>query len=113
MSAVHPRVDVVRNARASPLWQVVNEHFPKVVDYVRRHDQHVPAFVEAELEAFLACGQIDRGFTHLRCTNCDARQLVPFSCKSRALCPTCCGRRMNQTALHLVDTVFPHVPTRQ
>ena len=108
-----PVAYVSRNARGSPLWQVVHEYLPKLVDYVGRRDQHVPAFVEAELEAFLACGQLENGFTHIRCKTCDARELVPFTCKSRALCPTCCGRRMNQTAKHLVDEVFPHVPTRQ
>jgi hypothetical protein len=112
MSA-RPLVHVVHDARDSPLWQIVNEFFPKLVDYVRRHDQHVPAFVERELEAFLACGLIERGFTHIRCATCDARQLVPFTCKSRALCPTCCGRRMSQTALHLVESVIPRVPVRQ
>jgi len=80
---------VAHDATDSPLWQIVNEYFPKLVDYVDRHDQHVPAFVERELEAFLACGQIERGFTHIRCATCDARQLVPFTCKSRALCPLC------------------------
>jgi hypothetical protein len=113
MRAGRPRVHVAHNARASPLWQIVNEYFPKLVDYVHHHDQHVPAFVERELEAFLACGQIDRGFTHIRCAMCDARQLVPFTCKSRALCPTCCGRRMNQMALQLVESVIPRVPVRQ
>jgi hypothetical protein len=113
MRTGRPRVHVVHDARDSRLWQVVNEYFPKLVDYVHRHDQHIPAFVERELEAFLACGQIERGFTHIRCTTCDARQLVPFTCKSRALCPTCCGRRMNQTALHLVESVIPRVPVRQ
>ena len=108
-----PVIHIVRNARDSPLWQVINDTFPKLVDYVRHHDQHVPSFVERELEAFLACGQIDRGFTHIRCASCDARQLVPFTCKSRSLCPSCCGRRMNQTSLHLVESVIPHVPVRQ
>lgn len=112
MSPGRPKVHVVRDATASPLWQVVHEFFPKLVDYVGRHDQYVPAFVERELEAFLACGRIDHGFSHIRCRSCDARQLVPLTCKSRALCPVCCGRRMNQTALHLVESVIPHVPVR-
>jgi len=113
MSGGRPKVHVVRDATASPLWQVVHEYFPKLVSYVGEHDQYVPAFVERELEAFLACGRIEMGFSHIRCQSCDARQLVPLTCKSRALCPSCCGRRMNQTALHLVESVIPHVPVRQ
>ena len=38
---------------------------------------------------------------------------MPYSCKSRAICPSCCGRRMADTAAHLVDRVFPEVPVRQ
>lgn len=40
-------------------------------------------------------------------------RLVPFSCKGRAVCPSCGGRRMAERAAHLVDHVFPEVPVRQ
>jgi hypothetical protein len=40
-------------------------------------------------------------------------RLVPFSCKGRAVCPSCGGRRMAERAAHLVDHVFPAVPVRQ
>jgi hypothetical protein len=41
-------------------------------------------------------------------------RLVPFSCKRRGFCPSCCGRRMAERAAHLVDHVFPpDVPVRQ
>ncbi|MFQ5764582.1 MAG: transposase, partial [Rhodospirillales bacterium] len=36
-----------------------------------------------------------------------------FSCKGRAFCPSCGGRRMADTAAHLVDRVLPDVPVRQ
>src|SRR5262245_10541607 len=39
--------------------------------------------------------------------------LLAFSCKRRGLCPSCAGRRMAQTAAHLVERVLPWVPTRQ
>src|SRR5438093_1366740 len=35
------------------------------------------------------------------------------SCKSRGICPSCGGRRMADTAAHLVDHVIPDVPVRQ
>jgi hypothetical protein len=35
------------------------------------------------------------------------------SCKGRGVCPSCNGRRMAQTAAHLVDRVIPPVPVRQ
>ena len=39
--------------------------------------------------------------------------VVAFSCKGRGVCPSCNGRRMAQTAAHLVDRVIPPVPVRQ
>jgi len=39
--------------------------------------------------------------------------LVAFSCKGRGFCPSCGGRRMADTAAHLVDSVLPAVPVRQ
>jgi hypothetical protein len=38
---------------------------------------------------------------------------VAFSCKGRGTCPSCNGRRMAQTAAHLLDRVIPPVPVRQ
>src|SRR5256712_11594279 len=39
--------------------------------------------------------------------------LLAFSCKRRGFCPSCAGRRMAQTAGHLVEQVIPWVPVRQ
>lgn len=52
-------------------------------------------------------------FARFRCVGRGFDGLVPFSCKSRALCPSCGGRRMTERAAHLVDHVFPRVPVRQ
>ncbi|NOT32503.1 MAG: hypothetical protein HOP15_18815 [Planctomycetes bacterium] len=41
------------------------------------------------------------------------RCLVAFSCKGRGFCPSCCGRRMADTAMHLADEVLPAVPIRR
>jgi hypothetical protein len=48
-----------------------------------------------------------------RCTSCGQGFVVAFSCKGRGNCPSCNGRRMAQTAAHLVDRVIPPVPVRQ
>ena len=66
-----------------------------------------------ELEDYLACGILEHGFALLRCEGCGTARAVAFSCKHRGFCPSCCGRRMNQGAAHLVDHVFPEVPVRQ
>ena len=46
-------------------------------------------------------------------THADTIALWAFSCKGRVWCPGCGGRRMADTAAHLVDHVFPVAPVRQ
>jgi len=42
------------------------------------------------------------------CPSCGFERAVAFSCKKRGgICPSCMGRRMNDTAIHLVDRVLP------
>jgi hypothetical protein len=53
------------------------------------------------------------GFARFHCDDCALDRLVPVSCKSRAVCPSCGGRRMAERAAHLLDHVFPDVPVRQ
>ena len=53
------------------------------------------------------------GFARARCGECGHDFLIAFSCKGRALCPSCNARHMVETAAHLVDQVFPPLPVRQ
>ncbi len=66
-----------------------------------------------ELHGFMSCGVLGRGFAHLYCDTCHEHHAVAFSCKARAVCPSCLGRRMNEGGLNLVDHVLPDVPLRQ
>jgi len=66
-----------------------------------------------ELDAYLDCGLLCRGFARLYCTACDETRLVAFSCKGRGFCPSCCGRRMCATSANLIDYVLPEVGLRQ
>jgi hypothetical protein len=70
-------------------------------------------FIEQELRAYLRCGILAHGFLRLRCDDCGHDRLVAFSCKRRGFCPSCGGRRMADTAAHLVDRVLPEAPIRQ
>ncbi|MDF1565525.1 MAG: transposase [Deltaproteobacteria bacterium] len=72
----------------------------------------LPFHVVQAFEEFLDCGILANGFTRLRCADCGHERLLPFSCKGR-LCPSCNGRRMIETAAHLVDRVLPPAPYRQ
>jgi hypothetical protein len=68
---------------------------------------------QRELYDYLQCGILAHGFLRLGCDTCHKELLLPFSCKRRGFCPSCAGRRMAQTAAHLVARVIPWVPIRQ
>jgi hypothetical protein len=73
----------------------------------------LPAYVEREFYDYLPCGILAYGLLRLGCDACPNETLLAFSCKRRAFCPSCAGRRMAQTAAYLVECVIPWVPTRQ
>jgi hypothetical protein len=68
---------------------------------------------EREFRSFIDCGVLARGFIRVHCDDCGLDRFVPYSCKKRGFCNSCGGRRMSDTAAHLVDRVLPHVPVRQ
>jgi hypothetical protein len=104
---------VPRNPEKTVLYGVVAGHLETFLARQRQRDRVVPRFVELELRAFLDCGVLARGFLRVHCDACGLDRLVPYSCKKRSFCPSCGGRRMSDTAAHLVDRVFPEVPVRQ
>ena len=75
----------------------------------------LPAFVRKELDGYVACGLLSRGFARVLCSTpgCGESRLVAFSCGGRGICPSCLGRRMCQTTANLLDHVLPKVPLRQ
>ncbi|OFW24881.1 MAG: hypothetical protein A3G21_02535 [Acidobacteria bacterium RIFCSPLOWO2_12_FULL_66_21] len=97
------------------LYQIVRDHFEtfRAQAATIRDGEGLPGFVERAFRTFLRCGWLAGGFARLRCRDCGLDRLIPFSCKGRALCPSCGGRRMAERAAHLVDQVFPDVPIRQ
>jgi hypothetical protein len=97
------------------LYRIVHDHFETFRAQAAsvRDGEGLPRFVEQAFRDFLQCGWLAGGFARLRCDDCGHDRLVPFSCKGRALCPSCGGRRMAERAAHLLDHVFPDVPVRQ
>jgi len=95
------------------LHRAVREQIEPFLARARDREQPAPRFVEQELRAFLRCGILAHGFLRLHCDQYQIDRLVPFSCKRRGFCPACGGRRMADTAAHLMDRVFPEVPVRQ
>jgi len=110
VGAYTPRV-----ADGTVLHGVVRDHLETFLATVAARSDGVglPAFVEREFRSFLRCGLLVHGFVRVRCDGCAFERLVPFSCKARAVCPSCGGRRMAERAAHLVDAVLPTVPVRQ
>jgi len=73
----------------------------------------IPKHARKELDAYLDCGLLCRGFARLRCEECGESRLVAFSCKGRGFCPSCMGRRMSATAVNLIERVLPQSGLRQ
>ncbi len=102
-----------RNPEESLLYRTIAAHLETFLARQQERGREVPQFIEREMRAYLSCGVLACGFLRLKCESCGKERLLPLSCKGRSVCPSCCGRRMADTAAHLVDRVFPHVPARQ
>ncbi|MEX0689591.1 MAG: transposase zinc-binding domain-containing protein, partial [Pirellulales bacterium] len=102
-----------RRPERTPLYGIVAGHLETWLAERSLGDHPVATYVEEELRAYLRCGILSFGFARARCGTCGHDFLVAFSCKGRGVCPSCNGRRMAQTAAHLVDHVIPPVPVRQ
>jgi hypothetical protein len=104
-----------RQPEKTALYQVVQQHLLTFEQqWTDQADgRTLPKFVTDELHGFMDCGILGRGFAHLFCDTCGEHHLVAFSCKARAVCPSCLGRRMSEGAADLVDHVLPEVPIRQ
>ena len=95
------------------LYQLVEAHYPALVDQLAQQGKFLPDHVYREFEAYLKCGRLEHGFLRVRCDTCHFERLVAFSCKKRGFCPSCGARRMAETRALPSDEVFPDVPLRQ
>lgn len=78
------------------LYQIVRDHFESFRQQAAslREGEGLVHFVEEEFRAFLQSGWLAGGFARFHCGDCGLDRLIPFSCKGRALCPSCGGRRI-------------------
>jgi hypothetical protein len=104
---------IPRQPEKSVLYEAVAGHLETFLVQKTESGRLIPRFVEREMRKFLECGIAARGFQRVHCDACGKDRILPYSCKCRGFCPSCCGRRMAETAAHLVDYVFPEVPVRQ
>ena len=102
-----------RDPKKTVLWQTLNSGLDSFIERSETRGQFLPGVVKSEVNAFLECGILENGFSKLGCTTCGHVRALAFSCKRRGICPSCGGRRMNQTAANLVDQTIPDIPIRQ
>ncbi len=104
-----------RRPEATALYEVVRDNLETLYGAVDDGALSVklPKHARKELDAYLDCGLLCRGFARLRCARCPESLTVAFSCKGRGFRPSCMGRRMCATAARLIDDVLPEVALRQ
>ncbi len=98
------------------LHKIVREHVETLYAEAEQTSEHgygYPKYVKDAFEAVLICGQHQAGFARFICKSCGHQRLVAYSCKSRALCPSCIAKRSALTAAHLCDSVLPLATYRQ
>jgi transposase-like zinc-binding protein len=106
---------VPRVAADTVLHGVIREHLETFLAAAAARTDGVglPRFIEREFRNFLQCGLLVHGFLRVRCDDCAFERLLPLSCKGRAVCASCGGRRMAEQAANFVQAVLPWVPVRQ
>ena len=104
-----------RRPEATALYEVVRDNLETLYGAIDDGAiaVRIPKHARKELEAYLDCGLLCRGFARLRCGDCAESRLVAFSCKGRGFCPSCTGRRMSATSANLMERVLPQVGLRQ
>ena len=80
-----------RRPAGTVLHRIVQDHLETFLAAAARMRDGggVPRFVERAFRDSLRCGFLAGGFARFRCVDCGLDRLVAFSCKGRALCPSC------------------------
>jgi len=102
-----------RKPEETLLYQLIEQYYPELKTTMEDQGRPLPMYVQEEFDAYLKCGRLEHGFLRVQCESCHQEILLPYSCKRRGFCPSCCGMRMVESAAHLVDKVLPHQPMRQ
>ena len=102
-----------RRPEETVLYKTLASNLNTFLRNLSEEGKRLPVHVEKELWAYLECGVLAYGFMRLRCDDCASEKLVAFSCKKRGFCPSCGGKKMSETAHHLVENIIPKVPVRQ
>jgi len=102
-----------RNARATPLYQLLEAHYEDVMavweERFERKYGFWRGFVDAVVARYLDCGTVEAGFARLRCEACGVEKLLTLSCKQRGICPSCDAKRAAAFAAFLKDELLENV----
>jgi len=104
---------VARAPQKTDLHRIIRENYVQVFSDKERMGTTLPFHLEREFKKYLKCGILAYGMARFQCPVCQKEKFVAHSCKGRTLCPSCTGRRMADTAKHLIEEVIPPVPVRQ
>src|SRR5688572_13003738 len=114
MVAVHDNPHYQRRQPENTvLYQVIQQEYASFEADALAAGRRLPRFIQDTFHRYMDCGILACGFVRVYCAACQVNRLVPFSCKTRGICPSCAARRMSETAAHLADAVIPNVPVRQ
>jgi hypothetical protein len=93
----HDRAYRARRPERTVLYRALAHHFDRfLLAYDERFQSthgYLRRCVEPAVWRFLDCGIFDHGVARIRCPDCRHEFLVAFSCKLRALCPSCHQKR--------------------
>jgi hypothetical protein len=81
---ISPRVYRPRRPETTALYEVVRDNLETLYGAIGEGAiaVRIPKHARKELEAYLSCGLLCRGFARLRCQGCGESRLVAFSCFS-------------------------------
>jgi hypothetical protein len=107
-----PALYARRRPEESTLYKVVQDTLATLFEAVDEGALPIrlPDFVRKELEGFLDCGLLCRGFAHVQGIDCNEQRLVAFGCGGRGFCPSCLGRKMASRTLNLTECVCLRLP---
>lgn len=80
-----------RRSTRTVLYQAVQGHLETIVAQAAESDPMgygLPDWVEQDFRGYLECGILAHGFARARCEECGHERMIPFSCKSRGICPS-------------------------
>ncbi len=112
-----PRVYRPRHPERTALYRVLFYYFDRfLAEYESRIEKEYGFFrpiIKEVVERYLDCGSPRCGFARIRCRDCQAEDLLMFSCHTRGFCPSCHAKRLEEWGDWMREELLLDVPHRQ